>query len=103
MTLFADYAIVMTINGMNQNSSMLTLELDDVDPGIYEIREDRNYVLYTTTGQSWHSTDDNPGSLVIISNDVANNRIIGNFEFTGRNPIGGNISISGNFDVLYTE
>lgn len=102
-TLFANYADIMTISGMNQNTSNLTLELDDVTAGSYEIKEDRNHILYTSTGQGWHSTDDNPGVLVITSNDEANNRIQGTFSFTGRNPIGDNISISGNFDVFYTE
>ena len=102
-TLFADYAVVMTISGMNKNTSSMTLELDDVTPGTYEIREDRNHILYTNAGQGWHSTDDNPGVLVISTNDEANNRIKGTFNLTARNPIGSSISISGNFDVFYTE
>ncbi len=104
-TLFADYAIVMTINGISSNGATLTLELDDVSTGTFQIKQDRNHVLYTSSlGVGYESTNDNPGSLTIISNDTANNIINGSFNVTLRSPISGNISLSnGTFKLFYTE
>lgn len=104
-TLFADYAIVMTINGISSNGASLTLELDDVLPGTYPIKQDRNHILYTSPmGAGYESTNDNPGSLTIISNDTANNIINGSFNVTLRSPIAGNVSVSnGTFKLFYTE
>lgn len=104
-TLFADYAIVMTINGISSNGATLTLELDDVTQGTYTIKQDRNHILYTSSlGVGYESTNDNPGNLTIISNDTANNIINGSFNVTLRSPVSGNISVSnGTFKLFYTE
>ena len=104
-SLFADYAIVMTINGISSNGATLTLELDDVAPGTYQIKQDRNHVLYTSSlGVGYESTNDNPGSLVIISNDTTANIINGSFNVTLRSPVSGNLSLSnGTFKLFYTE
>lgn len=104
-SLFADYAIVMTINGISSNGATMTLELDDVTPGNYAIKQDRNHVLYTSSlGVGYESTNDNPGSLTILSNDTSANIINGSFNVTLRSPLSGNISVSnGTFKLFYTE
>lgn len=104
-TLFADYAIVMTINGISSNGATLTLELDDVSPGSYQIKQDRNHILYTSSlGVGYESTNDNPGNITIISNDTASNVINGSFNVTLRSPVSGNVSVSnGTFKLFYTE
>ncbi len=104
-TLFADYAIVMTINGISSNGATMTLELDDVTTGTYTIKQDRNHILYTSSlGVGYESTNDNPGSLTILSNDTANNIINGSFNVTLRSPVAGNVTVSnGTFKLFYTE
>jgi len=104
-SLFADYAIVMTISGINDNGSTLLLELDDVDPGTYSITGDSNYVLYTSTlADGFQSTNDNPGTLTIVSHDLSTDRIRGTFSVTVLSPLTGNKSIAGgSFNVVYPE
>ncbi len=103
-TLFADFAIVMTINGISSNGASMTLELDDVIPGSFPITQDRNHILYTNSlGVAYHSTNDNPGSLVIQSNDTSANIIQGSFNVTLRNPMAGNLATSGSFRLFYSE
>lgn len=104
-SLFADKAIVMTINGINQQGSSLTLELDDFTPGTYQIKNSRNHIIYTSQlADAFESTDGNPGTLVITSNDESKNLLKGTFTFTGQSPLSGNKTISnGSFEVFYTE
>ncbi|CAN5458265.1 hypothetical protein BH11BAC2_BH11BAC2_25680 [soil metagenome] len=104
-TLFADYAIVMTINGIAGNGSTLTLELDDVTTGTYQMKELTNHLLYTSPlGDSFETTDDNPGTLVITSNNTATNTIEGTYTSTVRSPLSGNLNLTkGMFKVFYTE
>ena len=104
-SLFADKAIVITISGINQQGSSLTLELDDFNPGTYQIKNSRNHILYTSQlADAFESTDGNPGTLVITSNDDAKNLLKGTFSFTGQSPVSGNKTISnGSFEVYYTE
>jgi hypothetical protein len=100
---FGDLAVVMTINGLNGNGSSLTLELDSVMPGTYQITEDVNHMIYLN-GDGWESTNDNPGTLVITSNNTSTNQIKGTFTVTLRSPLSGNLSVTeGKFDLFYTE
>lgn len=93
----------MTINGLNGNGSSLTLELDSVMPGTYQITEDVNHMIYLN-GDGWESTNDNPGTLVITSNNTSTNQIKGTFTVTLRSPLSGNLSVTeGKFDLFYTE
>lgn len=104
-SLFADKGTVLTINGINQNGSTLTLELDDFTPGRFQILESRNHILYTDAiANAYESTDDNPGTLIITSNNETTNVIKGTFNFTGRSPLAGNKTLgSGSFELFYTE
>lgn len=104
-SLFADYAIVMTINGIAGNGSTLTLELDNVQPGTYQMKELTNHILYTSPlGEGFETTDDNPGTLIITSNNTSTNTIEGSYSATVRSPISGNLNITkGTFKVFYTE
>jgi hypothetical protein len=103
-TLFTDLAIVMTINGISSNGASMTLELDDVTVGTFSITEDRNHILYTNSlGVAYRSTNDNPGSLIIQSNDTSANIIQGSFNVTLRNPMAGNLPASGSFRLFYSE
>ena len=102
-TCFGDLAIVMTINGLNTNSSSLTLELDDYTVGSYPINQDRNHMLYTGIG-GFESTDGNPGTLIIQSNDTTANLIKGTFTVTLSSPISGSVELTeGKFTIYYTE
>lgn len=104
VSLFGDLAILMTINGMKQDGSSLTLELDDFIPGTYEISADRNHILYTTAGSGYESTNDNPGILTIIENNESSNYFRATFSGVLKNPIGGSINISGGeVKLIYTE
>jgi hypothetical protein len=83
---FGDLAVVMTIM-----------------PGTYQITEDVNHMIYLN-GDGWESTNDNPGTLVITSNNTSTNQIKGTFTVTLRSPLSGNLSVTeGKFDLFYTE
>ena len=104
-SLFGDYAIVMTINGISQSGVTMTMELDSVSPGTYQMTENINHLLFTDQlGMAWESTNDNPGTLVITSNNTSTNLIQGTFNITVRNPLGVSKNITnGNFKISYTE
>ncbi len=104
-SLFADQAIVLTINGMNNNGSTLTLELNDVTPGTYTITKDRNHILYTDElANAFESKNSLPGTLTISENDASKNIVKGTFSVTLQSPLTGNIEIKeGNFELYYTE
>ncbi|HQV01264.1 MAG TPA: DUF6252 family protein, partial [Bacteroidia bacterium] len=89
-SLFADQAIVLTVNGMKSDGSTLTMEINDVTPGTYPITNDRNHILYTSQlADAFESKNALPGSLVIISNDVSKNIIKGTFQVTVQSPLTG--------------
>lgn len=104
-SLFADHAIIMTINGITQTGVTMTLELDDITPGTYTMNEDTNSILFTDQlAMAWQSTNSNPGTLIITSNDTANNILQATFDVTVRNPLSQTKSISqGQIKVFYTE
>lgn len=105
-SLFADQGIIMTVNGITQAGLTMTLEIDSVRPGTYQMTDDVNHLLFTDNlAFDWQSTDDNPGTLTILKNDTATNHIEGTFSVNAKNSITGtsrNIS-NGNFRIFYTE
>lgn len=104
-TLFADEAIVLTINGINKNGSSITFEIDSfAKPGVYPTKEMINHILYTDQmANGFESTDGNPGTLTVTQNDTVNNRFKANYNCTLVSPISGNLPVSGTIDVFYTE
>jgi len=104
VSLFADNAIVLTINGVSSSGSTLTLELDSLDPGTYAITEDANHVLFTNLTGAYESSNSDPATLVIASHDQGTNRVQGSFTGPLTNPLGGTPpTISGSFDMTYLE
>ena len=72
-TLFGDQSIDMTINGITQSGVTMTLELDSVMPGTYQMTSDVNHLLFTDQlAFDWQSTNSQPGTLIITKNDTAN-------------------------------
>lgn len=105
-SLFADYAIMMTINGVSQTGATLTLELDSVAPGTYQMKELENSVLFTDElGMAWQSTDDNPGTLTVTKNNESTNEFEASFTVAVRNPLLGTSQTlsGGSIKVFYTE
>jgi Family of unknown function (DUF6252) len=104
-SLFADYAIVMTVNGISQQGATLTLELDSVNQGTYQMKELVNSILYTDVlGMAWQSTDDNPGTITITKNNTSTNEFEATFNVPVRNPLGMSQTLSGGtLKVFYTE
>lgn len=105
-SLFADYAIIMTVNGVSQTGATLTLELDSVSPGTYQMKEFENSVLYTDElGMGWLSTDDNPGTLTVTKNNESTNEFEATFSVPVRNPVLGTTQTltGGSVKVFYTE
>lgn len=104
-TLFADLAIVLTANGIMDNGSTLTLELDSVGVGSHAMRADVNSILYTDPlGLAWKSIDGGSTTLTISSHDTGGNRIQGSISGSLYAPIGGAArAISASFDLTYTE
>ncbi|MBK9637368.1 MAG: hypothetical protein IPO63_05985 [Bacteroidetes bacterium] len=105
MSLFGDLGIIMTINGISLNGETFTMELEDVSPGTYTMSSDTNHILHTDQlGMAWESTNANPATLVILSNNTSNNVLEANFSGTLKSPLGLIKTISsGSLKVNYTE
>lgn len=104
-TLFADNAILLTINGIRDDGSTLTLEFDSTEVGTFVIKGDTNHILYTDAlALGYESTNDNPGTLTVTQNDKSNNKFKANFNVTLRNPVtAASVALNGSVEVLYTE
>ncbi len=104
-SLFADHALVMTMNGITLTGITITLELDSILPGTYPMKADINSILFTDQlGMAWQTTDDNPGTLQITSNNTSTNLLQASFSATLRNPLGLSKSLSqGTIKIHYTE
>ncbi len=105
-SLFADNAIVLTINGMTSQGATLTIELDSINAGTYPVNENTNHFLYTDKlGMGYESTDDNPGTVTITSNNRSTNKITGSFIVPVREHLLGTSKTlhSGTFSLNYTE
>lgn len=104
-TLFGDQAVILTINGIRDNGSTLTLEFDSTEVGSYIIKGDTNHILYTDAlAMAYETTNDNTGTLTVTQNDKTNNKFKANFSVTLRNPLtAASLPLSGSVEVLYTE
>lgn len=104
-SLFGDQGLVMTVNGISLTGESFTLELDNVAPGTYAMTTDSNHILHTDQlGMAWESTNGNPATLVILSNNTSTNVLEANFSGTLKNPLGLNKTISnGSLKITYTE
>lgn len=105
-SLFGDLAgDVLTVNGISQTGITLTLELDSLEPGSYDMGTDVNHVLYTSgLGMGYESADAMPATLVIDSHDMGSNRIRGSVSGPLSEPLGGTSQhINASFDITYLE
>ncbi|MBK7966416.1 MAG: hypothetical protein IPK10_14805 [Bacteroidetes bacterium] len=104
-SLFGDQSSVMTVNGIALTGETFTMELDNVMPGTYSMTSDSNHILHTDQlGMAWESTNGNPATLVILSNNTSTNVLEANFSGTLKSPLGLNKTISsGSLKVTYTE
>ena len=104
-SLFGDLAIVLTVNGISLSGETLTLELDDVATGNYSISGDTNHLLLTDQlGMAWESSNSNPGTLTILSNNTSSNKLEATFNAQLKNPLGLSKTLSsGILKITYTE
>lgn len=104
-SLFADRAVLLTVNGIQTTGATLTLELDSTSVGAHAAGESINHVLYTDRlGLAWRSSDSDPATLDITSHDTAANRIKGAVNGRLHAPVGGATrTISATFELVYTE
>lgn len=105
-SLFGDLAVdVLTVNGISQSGITLTLELDSLEPGSYDMGTDVNHVLYTSgLAMGYESVDGDPATLVIDSHDATANRIRGSITGPLFEPLGGSSHvINATFDITYLE
>jgi hypothetical protein len=106
LTLFADGVPgTITISGMTQMGSTLTLELEDTDVGTHPVSEDSNTILFTTSmAAGYLSSNNDPGTVTITSHNTATRRIQGSFSANLYEELGGTSKpITGQFDVQYVE
>ncbi len=104
-SLFASMSDILTISGMASNGSTLTLELDSLSPGTYQMRSEVNFILFTTEmGMAYQATDNAPATLVITEQDVNAQRIKGTFNGNLPPALGGAPrAINGSFDMFYVD
>jgi hypothetical protein len=103
--IIADFAIVLTVNGLNQNGPSLTFELESVQPGSYGVDDNNNSFTYTDAlGLAWITPVQNAGNIIVTSHDAAQNKVQGTFNVALENPLTGLLkTISGTFRLTYTD
>jgi len=105
-TLFGDYGIFLTVNGITTQGQTLTLELDSLSVGTHEISADANYMLYTDNlAVLWEATNEQPGTITITSHNEETNRLEATFNVNLVNPINGVTKslTNGQLKITYTE
>ena len=105
-TLFADYTIDMTVNGLSAQGPTMTLELDSLNVGTYPLTADYNYMLYTDAlALGWESTNEQPGSITITSHNENTNRLEATFHITLVSALNGATKqiTDGQLSITYTE
>jgi hypothetical protein len=104
--IIAGYAVGLTLNGITLSGVSLTMELDSIEPGTYNVSQSENVIVYTDQlGLAWTSTDSNAGSITISSHDSVSNKIRATFIGSLRSPITGEIKqiSNGQISVTYVE
>jgi hypothetical protein len=105
-TLFGDYGIFLTVNGISSQGQTLTMELDSLTVGTHELSADANYLLYTDAlAVAWEITNEQPGTITITSHNETTNRLEATFQATVVNPISGATKTlsNGQLSISYTE
>jgi len=104
LTINANFAIQLVITGINQSASSLTMELDDAEPGTYQIDASTNFVYLTVGGMIYESTNEDPGTLTILENNADTNKARGTFSCKLYSPMGATKNLTnGTFDLSYTD
>lgn len=104
--IIAGYAGGLTLNGLTLTGVSLTMELDSIEPGTYNVSQAQNIIVYTDQlGLAWTSTDSNAGSIIISSHDSVSNKVRATFIGSLRSPITGEIKqiSNGQISVTYVE
>jgi hypothetical protein len=105
-TLFGDYGIFLTVNGISSQGQTLTLELDSLSVGTHELSADANFMLYTDgLAVAWEVTNEQPGTITITSHNETTNRLEATFQATLVNPLSGATKTlsNGQLKITYTE
>jgi hypothetical protein len=105
-SLFGDYGIFLTVNGVSTQGQTLTLELDSLSVGTYELSADENYMLYTDNfAMVWEATNEQPGTITITGHNETTNQLNATFQINLVNPLNGQIKAitNGQLNIKYTE
>lgn len=105
-TLFGDYGIFLTVNGISSQGQTLTFELDSLSVGTHELSPDANFMLYTDNlAVAWEVTNEQPGTITITSHNESTNRLEATFQATVVNPVSGASKTlsNGQLSITYTE
>ena len=105
-SLFGDYGIFLTVNGISLQGQTLTLELDSLSVGTHELSADANFMLYTDgLAVVWEVTNEQPGTITITSHNESTNRLEATFQATLVNPVSGATKTlsNGQLSLSYTE
>ena len=105
-SLFGDYGIFLTVNGISTQGQTLTLELDSLSVGTYELSADENYLLYTDNfAMVWEATNEQPGTITINGHNETTNQLNATFQINLVNPLNGQIKAitNGQLNIKYTE
>lgn len=104
--IIAGYGVGLTLNGITLSGVSLTMEIDTLDPGTYNVSQDQNVIVYTDQlGLAWTSMDSNAGSIIISSHDSVSNKIRATFIGSLKSPLTGEIKqiSNGQISVTYVE
>ncbi|MFM7234837.1 MAG: DUF6252 family protein [Flavobacteriales bacterium] len=105
-SLFGDYGMFLTVNGIAIEGQTLTLELDSLSVGTHELSYDSNFMLYTDgLAVAWEATNEQPGTINITSHNEATNRLEATFQINLVNPINSAVKTitNGQLIINYTE
>ena len=92
------------VTGLALLGSTITLQLDTLALGSFNIDEANNAILYMSLGTPYVSMGEAAGTLTITHCDGAARHVKGEFTATVRNEMSGaQKNLSGSFDVVYSD
>jgi hypothetical protein len=93
----------LILSGLSLTGQMFVVQIDSMGVGTLPVNEGANAMSWTDVGNTFTSTTDDPGELVISMHDPAANRISGSFDVVLRDAESpGSHHLAGSFDVTYT-
>ena len=93
----------LIVNGLAITGQLFGLQIDSIGLGTFPMDEVNNAAVWSEGGTTFTSTNDNPGTLQVLTLDAVDHTITGTFQVVvsdAENP--SSRELSGAFDLTYT-